>query len=800
MFVKEFESTPMKSGKQQKPDKPRKRPRKKTAQKTKPLKSAAVASKSRPREEYVLSHGLYSISNSVCFTDLKNRIIFVNPAFLRTYGYTRKELIGKDIAILLSPSNPPGVLQEVVTATLRGGWQGELVNRRKDGSEFPISLSTSCILDESGKPVALMASLTDITSRRRAEEELRQSEERYRTLVENASDIIYRADATGHFTFFNPAAIRTLGLPHEAIIRLHYLELIHPEQRVAARQFYLQQMTQRIPVTYYEFRVATKDDTPLWLAQNVQLVINDGKIDGVQAVARDITDRKLAEIALREAQQHHEAMVNSVDGIVWEADARTLEFCFVSKMVERLLGYPVERWLGDPTFWELHIHPEDREWVVNYCVSSMRTRNEYQMEYRMIGADGRIVWLRDLVTVVVKNDEPVLLRGIMVDISERMQLAQQLLQAQKLEGVSLLAGGMAHEFNNVLMIILGRTQLVQAGLAPDDPLRRDLDGIHSAGTRAKSLIRQLLAFSRRQVLQSSVIDVNSIVNDTDHMLRRLIGEDIEFLVSIDPTLGHVRADAVQIEQILVNLMLNARDAMPGGGQLVIKTANVELDETYCRLHHGVQPGPYVMMAVKDTGAGMEAHVQARVFEPFFTTKGQGKGSGLGLSVAYGIVKQSGGHISFSSKVGRGSTFRIYLPRVDGPVSAVPSPAGDPNPGRGTETILLIEDEDGVRELLRKVLESAGYTVLTAARGEEAIRLGRQYGEIIHVVLSDMVMPGMSGLEAASGLASERPDIKVILMSGYVDRAGKEDVPPGIPFLSKPFSNEEVLSKLREVLK
>lgn len=793
----------MKPGKQQEPEQPRKRVRKdalkKSTKKVKSLRTAAGANKSSLQEEYVLSHGLRSISESVCVTDLNSRIIYVNPAFLRTFGYTQKELVGKDFAMVWSASNPSDVVGEILPATLRGGWQGELLNRRKDGSEFPVFLSISCVLDDHGKPVALMATATDITLRKRAEEELRLSEERYRTLVEQASDIIYRADATGHFTFFNPAAIRTLELPFESIIQRHYLEVIHPEQREAAQQFYFQQVNQRIPVTYYEFRLATKDDRPLWLAQNVQLIIKDGKFDGVQAVARNITDRKMAEIALREVQEHHEAMVNSVDGIVWEADARTFEFRFVSKMVERLMGYPVERWLDDPAFWGAHIHPDDREWVVNYCVSSMHHKKDYEMEYRMIAADGRIVWLRDLVTVVVKNDEPVLLRGIMVDITERIQLQEQLLQAQKLEGVAQLAGGMAHEFNNVLMIILGRTQLVQATLEAADPMRRDLEVIYTAGTRAKTLIRQLLAFSRRQVLQPSVIDLNSIVNDTDEMLRRLIGEDIELFVSTDPRLGHAKADTMQIEQILVNLMLNARDAMPGGGKLVVETSNVELDESYCRLHHGVQPGLYVMVAVSDTGTGMDPEVQARVFEPFFTTKEPGKGSGLGLSVAYGIVNQSGGHISVSSEVGRGSTFRIYLPRVDEPVPVRPSSPGDIELLKGTETILLIEDEDGVRELMRNVLQSAGYTILAAARGEDAIQLSQQYGEIIHVVLSDMVMPGISGVEAASRLVSERPGIKVILMSGYVDHVKQEDLPPNIPFLSKPFSNEEILTKLREVL-
>jgi two-component system cell cycle sensor histidine kinase/response regulator CckA len=631
---------------------------------------------------------------------------------------------------------------------------------------------------------------------------------------------------------------------------------------------------------------------------------------------------------LIEARQSYESLVNTIDGIVWEADARTFRFRFVSKQAERLLGYPVERWTNEPTFWRDHLHPEDRDWAVQYWVSATQRKMNHEMVYRMMAANGTVIWLRDIVTVITKDDEPVLLRGIMVDVSERRivedaldrlrnqnqlllesagegiygqdlsgavsfinpafarmlgyetdeligedlhriahyakadgsplsvdecaihqvirdgvprhvtdevfwkkdgtpvpveyavtpmkegeqivgsvvvirdvsernQLQQQLVQAQKLEGIAQLAGGMAHDFNNVLTVILGRTRLLMQQVDSADPIQQSLEPIYAAGMRASSLIRQLMAFSRKQVLQLRVVDLNAVVTETQYMLGSLIGEDIEFRVVLEKPLGPVKADKVQLEQVLMNLLLNARDAMPAGGKLGIRTANVHLDQAFCAKHPEVSPGAYVLLSVSDSGTGMDAETQAHVFEPFFTTKMPGKGSGLGLSMVYGMVRQAGGCITVSSTKGQGTAFEIFFPRVEH-AAEVPGPAVQPaEPAKGSETILLVEDDDDVRELARRVLESGGYTVLPASRGEKALQISQQHSETIHLVLSDVIMPGMSGPEFVRRFAVQRPDTKVVFMSANVDRL-TEQLPADAAFIAKPFSNEDLLSTLRAV--
>jgi two-component system, cell cycle sensor histidine kinase and response regulator CckA len=387
------------------------------------------------------------------------------------------------------------------------------------------------------------------------------------------------------------------------------------------------------------------------------------------------------------------------------------------------------------------------------------------------------------------------------DIGERHQLEQQLRQAQKMEAVGRLAGGVAHDFNNLLMVIKGHTELLMNALLPSDTFTRKIEQIDRAADRAAALTRQLLAFSRMQVLQPRVMNINEVVEDMGRLIPRLIGEDVELVLRTDPALGAVRADASQMEQVIMNLAINARDAMPGGGRLLIETSNVELDRNYSAARPIVVPGQYVLLAVSDTGLGMDQETQARIFEPFFTTKEQGKGTGLGLSTVYGVVKQSGGFIWVYSEVGKGTSFKIYLPRVDQAIEkgAVPQPHGDAP--RGTETILLAEDEQDVRELAREFLESAGYKVMQAANGQEAIRIASQNPDTIDLLVTDMVMPGMTGQQLAGRLQQERGPLAVIYMSGYSEHAATEAAHslPNARLLTKPFSRNAILRAVREVL-
>jgi len=387
------------------------------------------------------------------------------------------------------------------------------------------------------------------------------------------------------------------------------------------------------------------------------------------------------------------------------------------------------------------------------------------------------------------------------DISERQHLEEQLRQAQKMEAVGRLAGGVAHDFNNLLMVIKGHTELLLGSLHQGDPARRKIEQIEKSADRATGLTRQLLAFSRMQVLQPRAINLNSIVEEMGKLIPRLIGEDIELAIHTTPALGTIRADASQMEQIIMNLAVNARDAMPKGGKLIIETSNADLDGAYKQVHPVVKPGRYVLLAVSDTGVGMDAETQAHIFEPFFTTKEQGKGTGLGLSTVYGVVKQSGGFIWVYSELGKGATFKIYLPRVEGTVEEVSHTAATAQVMRGTETILLSEDEQDVREVAREFLESAGYTVLLAANGSEALKRAEEFAGPIHLVLTDMIMPGITGSELVRRLRKPRPDFGVIYMSGYSEQAAAEatSAEPSSSVLTKPFSRAALLRAVRDVL-
>src|SRR5437773_9313187 len=384
---------------------------------------------------------------------------------------------------------------------------------------------------------------------------------------------------------------------------------------------------------------------------------------------------------------------------------------------------------------------------------------------------------------------------------DRARLEEQLRQAHKMEAIGRLAGGIAHDFNNLLTVINGYSELVLNSLGANLHARKNVEQIKKAGRRAATLTRQLLAFSRRQVLQLRVLDLNAVVTNFEAMLQPLIGEDILLEAVLQPGLGLVKVDPGQIEQIILNLTVNARDAMPEGGKLTIETANVELDEAYARRHVSVRPGPYVMLAISDTGCGMDAETQARIFEPFFTTKEPGKGTGLGLSTVYGIVKQSGGDIWVYSEPGRGTTFKIYLPWVEGAVETVEPGVAPARDVRGSETILLGEDDGGIRRLVRQVLAERGYWVLEAIHGTHAIQISEQHTVPIHLLVTDVVMPGMSGRDLAERLKPSRPNMKVLFMSGYTDKAivHHGELDPGTAVVRKQFTPDALARKLREVL-
>src|SRR5438067_1575331 len=473
---------------------------------------------------------------------------------------------------------------------------------------------------------------------------------------------------------------------------------------------------------------------------------------------------------------------------------------YVSQAATRLLGYGVPELTGTNALGFLH--PDDLALTERLCRQLLdQPGTPIRTELRARHKDGSY----HLVEAVAVNrlDDPAV--GAVVanwrDITERLGLGQQLRQAQKMEAVGRLAGGIAHDFNNILTAITGHADLLLEDLGHHDPRRADVDEIRRSAERAAGLTRQLLAFSRQQVLQPKVVDLNALVLDMDKLLRRLIGEDVELATVLDPTLGHVTADPGQLEQVIVNLAVNARDAMPQGGKLTLETRNIDLDASYTLEHSLVKPGPYVQLTVSDSGIGMDEETQAHAFEPFFTTKPRGQGTGLGLAMVYGTVKQSGGFIWVYSEPGRGATFKIYLPRVDAPVESAAPPAPVERPPRGSETVLLAEDEPAVRAIARQALERQGYTVLAAPSGADALALAAQHGATIHLLLTDVVMPGMSGRDLADRLTAQRPGIRVLYISGYTDNAIVRHgmLEPGLAYLQKPFRPDALVRKVRDVL-
>jgi len=517
----------------------------------------------------------------------------------------------------------------------------------------------------------------------------------------------------------------------------------------------------------------------------------------VAALEKALEKRRLGR-ALRDSEARYRALVEgSIQGL---SIHRGFAIEFANASLAAMFGYA-----GPPELigrdLRVLVAPDEIPRVEGYaaaCQEGGPAPPRY--EFQGVRRDGTLIWVETLMSVTSWRHGTALL-ATFVDVTERKRLEDHLRQSQKMEAIGRLAGGVAHDFNNLLTVISGRAQIELLRPELSGPSRRNIDLIAEAASRASTLTKQLLAFSRKQVLQPRVLDVDIVVARMEPLLRRLIGEDIDLVTATEPGLGRVRADPGQLEQVVLNLAVNARDAMPQGGRLTIETANAELDEAYARQQADIHPGPYVILAASDTGVGMDAETRAHLFEPFFTTKGVGEGTGLGLATVYGIVKQSGGHITAYSEVGRGTTIKIYLPRVD---AASEVRGAEPEPvvlRRGSETVLLVEDDEAVRELTCEVLEMHGYTVLAVADAGEAPRVLEGASRPIHLLVTDVVMPRLSGRDLTERLRSLRPGLKVLYISGYAGTAVVHHgvLDPGTPFLQKPFTPDALLRSVRKVL-
>jgi PAS domain S-box-containing protein len=641
--------------------------------------------------------------------------------------------------------------------------------------------------------VAVANVLAEAIGRKRAEDELKQSEARFRRVVESNMLGIIFGDLSGETTGANDALLNMVGYTREDLAagRMCWMEMSPPEYRKLDEKALGELAVSGVCETY-EKEYIRKDGShvPILLG----LATLEGETDRVVGFVLDISDHKRAEESLRQSESQFLALFeNALDAVLITNDRGA---CVDANPAAcDLLGVSYNEIIGRTinAFTE-----QDDPVEASRMLGQFLKDGTMRGELRLRRPDGSLVEVDFSATA---NFLPGRHLALLRDVTERRKLEAQLLQSQKLESVGMLAGGIAHDFNNLLTVITGYSELTLRRLDKGDPLARNVEEIKKAAERATSLTRQLLAFSRKQVLQPKVLDLNSVIVNIEKMLGRLVGEDMELRTSPGVCLGHVKADPGQIEQVILNLVVNARDAMPKGGEITIETANIYLDEAYARRHIAVQPGWYVMLAVTDTGHGMDAETQKYIFEPFFTTKEQGKGTGLGLSTVYGIVKQSGGNLWAYSEVGVGTSFKIYLPLVDEQVTESGADAARPESAVGTETILLAEDEEMVRNLARESLMMHGYRVLEAANAGEALLICQQYKDPIHLLLTDVVMPRVSGKELAEQLVRLRPDMRVLYMSGYPDQAIVHHgiLDEDIAFIGKPFTPDALALKVVEVL-
>jgi PAS domain S-box-containing protein len=744
---------------------------------------------------------LESTADGMLVVNSAGQIVAYNRKFVEMWGIPESVLASRDENVVLNFAlsqlkDPEAFLTRIRQTYADYDAQTDDVIEFKDGRVFERHSEPQRV---KGKNVGRVWGFRNVTERKRAEEALLESKALLNSIVNSTSDLIWSVNAKSLLLLsFNQGFVDFFLQRFGILVK----EGMRPEDLLPTDDliqhwygFYQRALREGSFTIEYDMKTA-----PRTLQLSFNVLTRADVVFAVSVFAKDVTERERAEEALRASEERLRSFIENVPLGVYRTtpDGRVL---MANPALLRMLGYD--------SLQELLSRNLERDgFEAGYPRSAFREQLERHGEVRGLEAtwkrrDGSVIFVRESARAVRADDSAVLYYdGTIEDVTERRRLEEQLRQAQKMEAVGRLAAGVAHDFNNLLTIVIGYSDLALQRLSTGNRMRPPLEEIKKAGERAAWLTRQLLAFSRKQVLQPQILELNSLLANVDQMLRRVIGEDIELVMHLPPGLGRVQADPGQIEQVIVNLAVNARDAMPQGGRLTLEAANVELDSGYAGSHQSVLPGQYVMFAMSDTGIGMDAKTQARIFEPFFTTKEPGKGTGLGLSTVYGIVKQSGGYIWVYSEPGKGATFKVYLPRIDQPGEAMA--VGEAGVGElplASETVLLVEDEKAVRSLAREVLECRGYHVLETAGAMEALEVAKRRKEHIHLLLTDVVMPQMGGRELAQQLARLHPETKVLFMSGYADNAVVHHgvLDPGTALLQKPFTAQALARKLREVL-
>lgn len=643
--------------------------------------------------------------------------------------------------------------------------------------------------------------------REEIEKRLKESEERYRSILENIEDGYFEVDLAGNLTFFNESICRMLGYSKDELMGMNDRQYTDEENAKKLYQAFNKVFRTGEPAKAFDWEVIRKDGSRRTGEVSITLMKDEkGQPIGFRGIARDVTERKKTEETIKAEREKFRILSDHAPFGMVMID-REGKFQYINSKFKELFGYDLED-VPDGRTWFRKAYP-DRDyrhhviatWIKDCSDSKVGEKTPRIFKATCKDGTEKII---NFITVRLATGEFLMACEDVTELKRAEEALrkseEQIRQLQKMEAIGRLAGGVAHDFNNLLTIIKGYSQLSLLELKEPNPLKSNLEEILKATERASNLTRQLLAFSRRQILEPKVINLNHLIQDLHKMLNRVLGEDIELIYHLSPDLGKVKIDPGQIEQVILNLAVNAREAMPSGGKLTIETSNVDFHETSLQTHHEIIPGPYVMLALSDNGMGMSSEIQEHIFEPFFTTKE--KGTGLGLSTVYGIVKQSGGYIYVYSELGRGTTFKIYLPRVEEKEDSCLLKSEFTLPIQGNETILVVEDEPALRELVVRILKDRGYQVFSASNGEEALRISREHPEKkIDLLLTDVVMPSMSGKQLSDRLKEVIPHLKTLFISGYTNNAIVHHgvLIEGVEFLQKPFNPDTIARKVREVL-
>jgi two-component system cell cycle sensor histidine kinase/response regulator CckA len=724
----------------------------------------------------------------------------VNEAAIARYGYSREEFLLmtlNDIRIWPDTSSHESITFSPENTITGGAWNGR--HKKKDGTLISVAETWHEIVFD-GQDAHLDLAL-DMSDWRKAEEALRQSEQRTRLIIDTALDAVVTMDAGGRITDWNVQAQKLFGWARDEAIGQTMANTIIPERYRDEHEKGLKRFLKSGEGAVLGKRIEITALNRAGVEVPVELAISPawlGEEWTFSAFIRDLTQQKRAAEALRAGEQRYRELFEDIPVGLYRSTPEGYLVDANPAMVS-MFGYPDRESLLATHASTIYVDPADRE---RWFEEMTRVGVVRDFEVRLRRGDGAVIWARDTTFAKRQGDGSVVLyEGFIEDITARRSLEAQVSHSSKMEAVGQLAGGVAHDFNNLLTVIMSYGAMLLERIEPDDPNREDVKEIAAAAELAAGLTRQLLVFSRKQVMQPRVININAIIGDLENMLRRVIGEDIELVTSLDPAISRINVDRGQLEQVLMNLVVNARDAMPEGGRLSITTSNSELSAEFPAGVLKAADGNYVMIAVSDTGTGMTREVQQRLFDPFFTTKEQGRGTGLGLSTVYGIIKQSVGEICVYSEVGVGTTFKVYFPHLavsaedhdeDVRRNAVP---------RGSETILLVEDDPKLRVLAVRVLKKYGYEVLVADCGSEALAIASNPETLIDAVVTDVVMPGINGRQLVEKLLESRPALPALLMSGYADdEVLRRGVMQGDrEFLQKPFTPEQLARKVRAVL-